>query len=263
MFTVVFVTILFFMKFLWTGNVGFLIYIYILRIYIGLFVYESYFFERTTNGISFQEVYRSSMNSQEDGSNGRTTDVSAEVDDNEVVGLLNNGSTGRTTDFSSEVDNEVVGLLNNGSTSRTTDVSAEVDNNSKDLDMVDEFSPSSNDDSVLSSDNDDTFSYSSKDSAIVSNDTSDVYSSFLNSDNSNDISMFNSDSSSENINNAYLLPIIHNELNILNNVAKSIPELISFSNYVNQEQRKWGGSPPGKKGNKDRNFSSAYERIMQ
>ena len=151
---------------------------------------------------------------------------------------------GRTTDVTIQVDNDgesVVGLLDN----------------SKDLLMVDEFLLSNED-----SDND-TFSYSSNESTNVSNDTSNVYSSFLNSDNSNAISMYSSDSSSLNNNNAFLLPIIQGEINILNNVARSIPELISFSKYVNQEQKKWGGSPPGKKGNKDRNFSSAYERIMQ
>ena len=74
----------------------------------------------------------------------------------------------------------------------------------------------------------------------------------------------NTDNSSEYMNNALLIvPIINEEINILNNVTKTIPKLISFSNYLSQEQNKWGGSPPGKKGNKDRNFASAYERIIQ
>ena len=118
---------------------------------------------------------------------------------------------------------------------------------------IDEF-----DDSIMSDD----LSNSSSSSGEGSSDFADDESSFLVSDsNSNECMM--SDTSSDNNITRLILPIIQNKLNVLSTVANNLPAMISFCNNQNDVPKKWGGSPRGKKGSKDRNFEEAYKRIMK
>ena len=61
-----------------------------------------------------------------------------------------------------------------------------------------------------------------------------------------------------------LILILGEQLNLLQKGSSAIPTIIqTIIQSTNEDSVKWGGSPLGKRANKERNFELAYDRIMK
>ena len=107
------------------------------------------------------------------------------------------------------------------------------------------------------------FSNSSDFGEDTSTSASDNDSSFLKGDSDFDLeSNFLSDGSDSIKLNEAIIPILNEQLSILQNAVQAIPTIIQVCTKSMKESKRWGGSIPGKSPNKERNFEAAYEMIM-